>query len=348
MARTIKSVSMALVTMCLTATPAGAYVRTRTMDGFPVRWYAPCLTLTVHTGSPPAPLTNDGFLDAARNAAATWSRPAVSCTDLFMHVLALPSASAPVAIDSQNNVTFRTTRWCREPAGEQEICYDPSALAITIVTSRIFNNASTVQNNTTMARAFVVDVDIEINATHFLWDDLVKISADGTGSAQRIFLANRPAAQNKMHDLQNTLTHEFGHAIGLEHNCVLNAGKPLGPDHEGNPVPACDSASAQAAEATMFAAVIQGDTTRRTLADDDRLAVCQVYPAMAGRETCLAGVPALPPVATGCECALARTGHRAAPGHGRPTPAAALLALGLLLTAARKRPSRRQQLAAPW
>ena len=52
-------------------------------------------------------------------------------------------------------------------------------------------------------------------------------------------------------DLQNTLTHEVGHFIGFDHS----------------PIPA----------ATMYESAPQGETSKRTLAQDDIDAVCDVY-----------------------------------------------------------------------
>ena len=52
-------------------------------------------------------------------------------------------------------------------------------------------------------------------------------------------------------DLQNTLTHEVGHLIGFDHSPI--------------------------ASATMFESAPQGETSKRTLAQDDIDAVCDVY-----------------------------------------------------------------------
>ena len=52
-------------------------------------------------------------------------------------------------------------------------------------------------------------------------------------------------------DLQNTLTHEVGHFIGFDHS----------------PLPS----------ATMYASAPQGETSKRTLSQDDIDAVCEVY-----------------------------------------------------------------------
>ena len=68
----------------------------------------------------------------------------------------------------------------------------------------------------------IVHFDIELNAENFTW------GTDGSG---------------EKHDLQNTLTHEFGHAIGLDHSSIE--------------------------EATMAPSSIIGETSKRELHEDD-------------------------------------------------------------------------------
>ena len=69
------------------------------------------------------------------------------------------------------------------------------------------------------------------------------------------------------YDLQSTLTHEFGHVLGL--------------DHSGDP------------EATMYAGADPGETKKRTLDADDTAGICTTY-----RTTCSACSD--PPKASGC------------------------------------------------
>lgn len=65
-------------------------------------------------------------------------------------------------------------------------------------------------------------------------------------------------------DIQNTVTHELGHVIGFDHP----------------PVP----------EATMFATAPSGETSKRSLAQDDIDAICDTYPASDNPTVC--GTPA--------------------------------------------------------
>jgi hypothetical protein len=222
--------------------PAAAYVRTVTDRNVPVKWPRSCVTLLVHTAAPPPNLTPALALSAAQAAAAAWTAPSINCTNWRLDVQGVDSADALVANDKINNMVFRTGSWG----------YDPSALAITTV----FAQQSDGQ---------IVDADVELNAAingKFRWGDLVS----GTGGAG-------------VEDLQNTLTHEFGHLLGLDHNCFLPGNPRRGVDNLGNAVPDCERSSAEVQEATMFAAVSRGDIMRRTLAADDIAGVCAIYPA---------------------------------------------------------------------
>lgn len=95
---------------------------------------------------------------------------------------------------------------------------DPSALAITTI---VYETAS----------GEIQDADIDVNAEGFFWT---------AGDAMIV------------NDIQNTVTHEIGHLIGLAHTG--------------------DS------EATMFASSAPGDVAKRTLHPDDIDGICTIYP----------------------------------------------------------------------
>lgn len=90
------------------------------------------------------------------------------------------------------------------------------ALAVTLVTADESNNT-------------IIDADILVNGGH-LFTDVTTVGVE------------RSTAQ--LYDLQNVLTHEFGHWFGLDENLA-------------NP------------EATMYAFVFPGEQNKRDLADDD-------------------------------------------------------------------------------
>jgi hypothetical protein len=276
--------------LVVAARPAEAYVRTVTDKMVAVRWPRPCVTLTVHTANPPPNLTPALALSAAQAAAASWSAPAVTCTSWVMSVVEEATSDAVVANDQKNNMVFRVDNWT----------YDPSALAITTVFAQ-------------QSDGIILDADVELNAAagHFKWGDLVAgIGTDGGAE-----------------DLQNTLTHEFGHLLGLDHNCFLPGNTHRATDDMGVPIPECDRADAVVQEATMFAAVTRGDIDRRTLAADDIAGVCAVYPTSQG----VCGPGGGDDGLTGHGCSLA-PGRRASTGGFL-----ALVVAGLALSARRRR-----------
>ncbi len=103
-------------------------------------------------------------------------------------------------------------------------------------------------------------------------------------------------------DVQNTVTHESGHFIGLAHptaNCVGDL--------------TCESA-------TMFASASIGEISKRVLSQDDAEGVCTIYPAGAATATC----PYRDTCSKGCGCGA---------GAG---PSGVLALIGLLLAAPRR------------
>lgn len=77
-------------------------------------------------------------------------------------------------------------------------------------------------------------------------------------------------------DLQNTLTHEAGHFLGLAHPCEVS---------QGNCTP-------EMAITTMYPATTPGDLEKRSLSQDDIDGVCAIYPSSGGGCGCgSAGAP---------------------------------------------------------
>jgi MYXO-CTERM domain-containing protein len=286
-----------LVVWLVLAGPAQAYVRTTTSSGAPMYWNRTVLEITAYVGRPPVALTPADVLQAATAAAATWSRSQLPCTSMEMRISSSPGDSAPVGLDGTSRLTFRREEWCREPRAEGEPCYDPFALAVTSVFARRTDGE-------------ILDADVELNGK-FTWGDLMRDPRPGENSQ----------------DLQNTLTHEFGHLIGMDHTCTLSGERPGQMDNQGHAVPSCSRASQGIQATTMFAAVIPGDLDRRSLTDDDSRAVCEVYPALE---------PELDGQSAGC-----------AVGGRQARPAGVALVLLALSVARRRRRAGRRPPATP-
>lgn len=276
-----------------------AYVRTRASEtNVELKWNKSCVNLRYLLGGRPTSVSEELFRTAVNEAAAQWSSSKLSCTKMFLSTSASTSTTSFVEADTVNTVQFRSDFWGRNARKEVDrVPYPQNALAITSV----FANRKTGE---------IVDTDVEINAMFAMWGDVV-------ANPQLLRSTNT-------HDLQNTLTHEFGHVIGLDHTCD-GGGQSNLVDNEDKPVPACPG-TAEIQETTMAAIVMPGDTLRRTLAKDDQDGVCQIYPAD--------GNPA-------CSTGESDGGCTWAPGRTPAAPAGLLAALaGFALVWRRRRPKR--------
>jgi hypothetical protein len=286
---------------------ARAYVRYRTDAGVPFVWPRTCLGIIVYPAALADMMPADQVIASATGAADAWSAGQVAGTALDIQVAATDGDLPAAVYDGQNSLMFRRNTWCDRTDASGTCSHEPAALALTTV----FARKSTGE---------ILDADIEVNAEFFAWADLDL----GTPLS---------AVSN---DLQNALTHEVGHFIGLDHPCLLPSGAPLADrplDNLGNPAPDCAAASDAILESTMFPSSMPGDLSRRTLAPDDELAAREIYPASAGAPAVCA--PPEPRRADPGGCAL---GGAAAPAAGIP----AWLAAALVLSAALRR-TRRQR-----
>jgi MYXO-CTERM domain-containing protein len=287
---------------------AEAYVRYVTQDGRGFAWSGTdCLPIIAY---PHAfhDMSADEVSTAAMGAAAAWSASQNPCTYLTLEMTLAAADGAFVVPARQPALVFREDRWCKLVAdgtcstkpGENAM-YDSSVLMLT----------SVAVNNKT---GVLLEGATEVNGVDFSWADL---------ALHPEALRDNPNLQ----DLQNGLTHELGHFIGLDHSCLPPGLEPRPLDNQGHPAPACDTASAALMETTMFPTAPPGDLQKRTLAPDDQQGLCDIYPLAADPGQCV------PPGGTaGCGCALAD-----GPGAASLT----LPLLGGLALLARRRRGRR-------
>ena len=311
--RTTLVIFSALAGLTTLSTPAAAYVRTTTELGVATAWRTPCVTMEFSLGAPPPELDVEGYLSAAQQAGTAWSQASVDgidrCTNVIFSVESVPAVAGQVGLDYHNRLIFRQDRWCSDLLPKYGSCYDPTALAITSV----FADKSSGE---------ILDADMEINAYQFTWGD---------------YVAHPEQFGTNTHDFQGTITHEFGHVIGLDHTCFVPGGKysdgtlvPQPVDNNGYPVPNCSAGNLPPAitQATMYVSVAtpSGEAELRSLSPDDMQGACEVYP-IANNFVCL------PPSGSGSTsggCSYARQ-----PRGDSIAGALALLALALVFRARR-------------
>jgi hypothetical protein len=297
--RALSLLTLGLVTIAGT-TRASGYVRKRNDMGF-VQYLTPtCLLLNVHMNGFSG-MTRDEVAKSVGAAAHTWSPAAVTCADgthPYMELITTMAPDSDIAgpstNDGQNNLAFVLSGWdLLHPEGS-------GALAITSAWTRPDGR--------------IVDVDVEINADpNFLldWRNLDPGASTEGGNGLTLV------------DLQNVLTHEFGHVIGFDHSCFGPADDVQMIDDQGNLVPDCGSAPAEIQQTTMFAEAASGETSKRVLSADEVRAMCEIYPAAKDPHLCA------PDMANdGCGCAAA--------GDAGTGAGAAMLAFAALLFATRR------------
>jgi hypothetical protein len=247
------------ILLLLTAAPASAYTRYKSMQGNGFFWKQRCVTLTIYpvgfTDIPP-----DQVSRAMAAAAATWSTPSQTCGYLGLQTTTSSDPTPRARYDAKNSLMFRTDRWCKDGSMNPDACYDSSALAITTVTAK--------------ADGHIVDADIEVNA----------LTPDQGGLIQWATMDVGPA--NDRYDFQNALTHEMGHFIGLDHTCFDGAEEKRPLDNLGQPLPGCFAAPPAVADTTMFASATPSELKKRTLAPDDQLGLCEIYPPALDQGIC--------------------------------------------------------------
>jgi MYXO-CTERM domain-containing protein len=284
------------------ATAAWGYVRKKTDGGIDQYWQLSCVPLTVYLNTF-TQMTRDEVAKSVSAAAHTWSPTAVTCADGVSHpFLEIVASMAPddaipptPAYDGRNTLLFYTPSRPYPP---------PEISGIT---------SSTVALTATWARADgnIVDADVRINAQDNFFANIDPGFIATTGQSP--------------FDLQNALTHEFGHLIGLGHSCwnlFSDAEQPI--DDMGVPVPTCETAPDDVLQTVMVANIQSNmEISKRILSPDDIRAACEIYPSAEDPHVCAYDMPN-----EGCGCRTA-----GAPGGA----SLALLSLLVLLIGRRSR-----------
>lgn len=275
----------------LAAAPAAGYERTEAdQTGLPLAWPVPAVSWWLNparaASSPSCAATSAGdpLVEAVKASFAAWEQ---GCSDLRLVHAGLTDErrvrAAGLGGTGENLVVVRSG-WCSDhPQASKDPCYADWSVDCGGIYGCFEDHAScppgvrpcadrsvvaltTVTYDPETGR--IVDADVEVNG----WDGspgaLGAPNPSGwyftcekqTGWAQ---CAEYGAGSCFYLDLQNTVTHEVGHVLGLAH--TTNA------------------------SATMYSETKPGDVEMRTLSADDVAGVCAIYPRADGGCGCGAG-----------------------------------------------------------
>jgi len=236
------------------------YVRTGpTMAGNYLYWESGCVFVSVDAAGTKE-VAGDNEFPVVTAAIETWNNGVAGCS--YMKIVEEGKTDSEVGRDMRNIIKFRDTSWCRPATKDDPMrCHPDSAAGIT--------TATYVDDNSSSRDGAIVDADVELNGKHFA----IAVNGQTLGTASCIS------------ELQNTLTHELGHLLGLEHTC-LAGGDPPRVDDKGAEVPLCSLANATQQNATMFNFQECGENKKETIEPDDIAGICGVYPLAADPGTC--------------------------------------------------------------
>ncbi len=281
------------------------FVRTQNKAGAQIFWASGCALVHVdEAGS--SDISGDQEFVVIDEVLGHWEATTRGCSEFSL--VNEGTTTSEVGFDGTNVIKFREDQWCR-PATEDDPqdCYDQAAAGIT--TLFFVDDADSSRNGE------ILDADIELNSVNFAF----AVDGSSAGSAQC------------QADLANTLTHEVGHFLGLDHTCWVG-GERL-EDDEGRTVPSCGSPTIDAdlTEATMYNFQSCGETKKASLEQGDVDGFCGIYPQGEHPSSC---EPANIASAGCCTVAAGGNGHS---GRG----ALALLGFAGVVVSLRRRTKNR-------
>ena len=260
--------------LLLGQSPATQYVRTKTNDN------AHCLHWAVNAGPRRSlgfvqsatgdPTLGSGVFGAVSRSAQTWESQMQVCGSVDLVEASPHSASRTVGYAqggaNENLVLFRS-QLCSAIVSPGDSCvaagtcgnvhdcwdHDQSIVALT-TTSYIVSTGE------------LVDADVEVNAASAT-PTIVDSPVCTQGAISTSCVAN---------DVQNAMTHEFGHFLGLAHS----------------PDPA----------STMYASEPLGELSKRVLDSGSKQFICDVYPSGQASKDCIS-TPSSTTPSTGCSSA---------------------------------------------
>ena len=246
-------VALIIISFGLASSPADAYVRTTSeFTGVPLSWRGTSCIFTRINRVGSADVSDGTDLAALTRATENWHLATQSAGNCSYMRFVVEPAAANVAMSYTPDGKNETAVFWIEKDWNTDPDHSPSAAALTTV---LYLNIPNDHRD-----GEIVDADIEINGDNFKYATTKK---------------------NGALDIENVLTHELGHVLGLEHPCYLepSAPSPHAKDHLDQAIPACrQTGDRSILDATMFPSTSFGDIERRTPIADDVAGICAIYP----------------------------------------------------------------------
>lgn len=256
-----------LATLLVAGAPlaAQAYVRSRTSKGTPTAWRSSCVLVQPDSAGSPD-VDDASLLEALKRSMDVWRSSTTDCS--YIDISYVEPASVDAHFDGHNIIKFRTDRWCHPDDDRSSgVCYSSIAAGITTV---YYADRPGQPDDGTM-----LDADVELNNLDFTFD-VVEQAAP---------ISKTPRPGTTIADVENTLVHELGHLLGLDHTCADTATPAQEVDQNGNRPPSCgelrnldQAARLTITEATMFNSAAPAEIKKRTPEADDVAAICAAYP----------------------------------------------------------------------
>ncbi len=254
-------ISLPLLLTLVVAAGDDPYIRSRVDTGVLIDPNAHCLwwdqqdvVFRQHVRGNPDTTGETEFIAVAASL-QTWADANAACGHLAIsegprvndHLIGISSTGG----SDQNVIVFRET-WCGDEVPASHPCWQDESCMNTHDCWNMSKNTIALTTTTYETRTGrIFDADVELNAAFFVFT-----TVDGPPCTPPVFNQSCIAT-----DVQNTMTHELGHALGLDHT--------------------------RSAGSTMNATAPGGEISKRVLDPGSRQFICDTYPVGRPPQDCV-------------------------------------------------------------